>query len=52
MPVIMEAAAATEAGSHNEAIVEQFCKDRADSIPVYANPEMFSGYDFWDNYAL
>jgi hypothetical protein len=43
--------AAVEAGGHNEAIIEQFCMDRADSIPVYANPEMFSGYDFWDNYA-
>jgi hypothetical protein len=42
--------AAFEAGSHNEAIVEQFCKDRADSIPVYINPETLSGYDFWDNY--
>lgn len=40
-----------EAGGHNEAIVEQFCKDRADSIPVYINPETLSGYDFWDNYA-
>lgn len=39
-----------EAGSHNEAIVEQFCRDRAESIPMYANPEVFSGYDYWDNY--
>jgi hypothetical protein len=41
---------AFEAGSHNEAIVEQFCNDRADSIPVYVNPETLSGYDFWDTY--
>jgi hypothetical protein len=38
------------ASGNNDAIIEQFCKDRAESIPVYASPEAFSGYDFWDNY--
>jgi hypothetical protein len=40
----------TQGQSRNEAIVEQLCKDRAESIPVYASPAIFSGYDFWDNY--
>lgn len=36
--------------SRNEAIIEQLCRDRAHSIPVYATANIFSGYDFWDNY--
>jgi hypothetical protein len=40
----------TDAVSRNEAIIERFCKDRAESIPVYASPDIFSGYDFWYNY--
>jgi hypothetical protein len=39
-----------QAGSRNEKIVEQLCMDRAESAPVYASPEIFSGYNYWDNY--
>ena len=43
--------ASSIATSRNDAIIEQLCKDRAESIPVYASPEVFSGYTFWDNYS-
>jgi hypothetical protein len=39
-----------EGGSRNEAIVERVCMDRADSTPVYASPDIFCGYGFWENY--
>ena len=33
----------------NEKIVELICKRRSKEIPVYANPQVFSGYAFWNN---
>jgi inorganic pyrophosphatase len=30
-------------------IVELICKRRSKEIPVYANPQVFSGYAFWNN---
>ena len=38
------------ASGRNEAIIERLCKDRSQSIPIYASPVIFSGYNFWDNY--
>jgi len=34
----------------DEKIVELICKSRSKEIPVYANPWVFSGYSFWDNW--
>jgi hypothetical protein len=32
------------------AMVDALCLQRANDIPVYANPEIFSWYAFWDKY--
>jgi hypothetical protein len=32
------------------AMVDAFCLQRADEIPVYANPESFNWYGFWEKY--
>jgi hypothetical protein len=32
------------------AMVDAFCLQRADEIPVYANPETFIWYGFWEKY--
>ena len=34
----------------DQKIVELICKGRSEEIPVYANPWVFSGYAFWDNW--
>jgi hypothetical protein len=34
----------------NDKIIELVCKRRGEEIPVYANPRVFSGYGFWDNW--
>ncbi|HBG28675.1 MAG: hypothetical protein A2Y10_12035 [Planctomycetes bacterium GWF2_41_51] len=34
----------------DDKIVELICKSRSQEIPVYANPWVFSGYAFWDNW--
>jgi len=34
----------------NDKIVELVCKRRSEEIPIYANPQVFSGYGFWDNW--
>ncbi|MFA6185642.1 MAG: hypothetical protein WC770_00295 [Phycisphaerae bacterium] len=34
----------------DEQIIELVCKRRSEDIPVYANPQVFSGYGFWDNW--
>jgi hypothetical protein len=34
----------------NDKIIELVCKRRSEEIPVYANPQVFSGYGFWDNW--
>jgi hypothetical protein len=31
-------------------IIELLCKKRSQQIPVYANPQVFSGYAFWNNW--
>jgi hypothetical protein len=36
--------------NNDEKLVDQFCKDRASKIPVYANPEMLAGYSYWNEY--
>jgi len=33
-----------------DVIVDAFCGKRAESVPVYANPNIFEWYDFWENY--
>ena len=33
-------------------IVDEICRERANSISVYANPADLSGYDFWADYKL
>jgi hypothetical protein len=33
-----------------ERIIETICQQRAESISVYANREIFKWYDFWDGY--
>jgi len=32
------------------ATIDAFCLQRADEIPVYANPECFNWYGFWEKY--
>ena len=39
----------TKKGSRN-AIVDAVCNKRAESVPVYANPNSFAWYRFWENY--
>lgn len=34
----------------NDKIIELVCKRRSEEVPVYANPQVFSGYGFWDNW--
>jgi hypothetical protein len=34
----------------DEKIVELICKSRGEEIPVYANPWVFSGYAYWNNW--
>ncbi|MEN6386772.1 MAG: hypothetical protein ABFD79_16455 [Phycisphaerales bacterium] len=34
----------------DQKILELICKSRGEEIPVYANPWVFSGYGFWDNW--
>jgi hypothetical protein len=34
----------------DDVIVDAFCGKRAESVPVYANPNIFEWYDFWENY--
>lgn len=33
-----------------EKIIELVCKKRCEQIPCYTNPQVFSGYAFWDNW--
>ena len=33
-----------------DVIVDAFCGKRAESVPVYANPNIFVWYDFWEDY--
>lgn len=40
----------TATDKSNEKIIDIVCKRRSDKIPVYANPQVFSGYGFWDNW--
>jgi sugar-specific transcriptional regulator TrmB len=42
--------AATDRKSSDEKIVELICRSRGESIPVYANPWVFGGYAYWDNW--
>ncbi len=42
-------ATGTKKGSRN-AIVDAVCNKRAESVPVYANPNSFAWYGFWKNY--
>ncbi|MHC4242973.1 MAG: hypothetical protein ACYSU4_11260 [Planctomycetota bacterium] len=42
-------AVGTKKGSSN-AIVDAVCNKRAESVPVYANPNSFAWYGFWENY--
>ena len=37
-------------GSKEDVIVDAFCGKRAESVPVYANPNIFVWYDFWEDY--
>ncbi len=39
----------TKKGPRN-AIVDAVCNKRAESVPVYANPNSFAWYRFWENY--
>jgi hypothetical protein len=34
----------------NKAIIDAVCNKRAESILVYASPQAFNWYDFWDDY--
>lgn len=40
----------TAADKSNDQIIDIVCKRRSEEIPVYANPQVFSGYGFWDNW--
>ena len=37
-------------GKGSEKITELICKKRSEQIPVYAKPQVFSGYSFWNNW--
>lgn len=37
-------------GSINRMIIDEMCKDRAKTIPVYINPADISGYEYWADY--
>jgi len=39
-------------GELENLIVDDICRERANSISVYANPADLSGYDFWSDYKL
>jgi hypothetical protein len=45
----MYAMRTTTTGPQN-AMVDAFCLQRAEEIPVYANPESFHWYKFWEKY--
>src|SRR4030042_534117 len=38
------------ASEGNEKIIELLCEKRSTQMPVYANPQVFSGYAFWDKW--
>ncbi|AQT68607.1 hypothetical protein STSP2_01775 [Anaerohalosphaera lusitana] len=38
------------ADDSQEAIIDALCEERAASISVYAGPEAFRWYDYWDNF--
>jgi hypothetical protein len=40
----------TASDKSNDKIIELVCKRRSEEIPVYANPQVFSGYGFWDDW--
>ncbi|MGA2915206.1 MAG: hypothetical protein ABSE89_04190 [Sedimentisphaerales bacterium] len=40
----------TGKGESSEKITELICKKRSQQIPVYAKPQVFSGYAFWTNW--
>jgi hypothetical protein len=42
--------ASRAAGGPQSAMVDALCLQRADAIPVYANPESFKWYGFWEKY--
>jgi hypothetical protein len=44
------AAPPTTPGMAQNAMVSALCLQRADEIPVYANPAIFGWYAFWDKY--
>jgi hypothetical protein len=44
------AAPSATLGVAQNAMVDALCLQRADEIPVYANPAIFSWYAFWDKY--
>ncbi|MFA5292960.1 MAG: hypothetical protein WC496_08005 [Phycisphaerae bacterium] len=39
-----------QAGTGDERIVELICRRRSEEITVYADPRVFSGYAFWNNW--
>ncbi|MFA6175897.1 MAG: hypothetical protein WC765_04895 [Phycisphaerae bacterium] len=38
------------ADKSNTQIIDIVCKRRGEEVPVYANPQVFSGYGFWDGW--
>jgi hypothetical protein len=48
--VSLSAAGYGSSANANDLIVDQICKVRASSIPVYATPESFAAYTFWNDY--
>lgn len=40
----------TDTSKSDSKIIELLCKRRSKEIPVYANPQVFSGVNFWDNW--
>lgn len=45
-----DSAATPGTAQGDEKIVELICKSRSEEIPVYANPWVFSGYSFFNNW--
>lgn len=46
----LAASGVSDRKSSDEKIVDLICRSRGESIPVYANPWVFSGYGFWDRW--
>lgn len=50
MPAIGYLPVQTNKNVVNETIKDELCRAKAEAAGVYANPQVFSGYDYWSRY--